>query len=117
MAKTLYCWRCRAEVPMLDEQEWEQVELVLSDGIRRIKDHRASHGASLAEAKRHVSGTDALDRYFALTGHRETDADALWHHRLSLFGPPCGACGKPLRRPQATFCAECGAPAVVNQRQ
>jgi hypothetical protein len=97
---------------MLEEHEWEQVGAALSDGIRQIQDYRALHGASLAEARQHVSGTDALDRYFALTGHRETDIDALWHHRLSLFGPPCSTCGKPLRTPQAKLCAECGARAV-----
>ena len=100
---------------MLDEHEWEQLGGALSDGIRQIKDYRTLHGASLAEARQHVSGTDALDRYFALTGHRETDPDALWHHRLSLFGPPCGVCGKPLRTSRAKFCAECGAPAVPSR--
>ncbi|OWJ64791.1 hypothetical protein BWR60_23030 [Inquilinus limosus] len=100
---------------MLDEHEWAEVYPALSDPIRRIKDYRALHSASLAEAKRHISGTGALDRYFALTGYRETDPDALWHHRLSLFGPPCGACGKPLRTPRAKLCAECGAPTTLDQ--
>jgi hypothetical protein len=101
MAKTLYCWRCRADIPMLDEQEWEQVLPALTKGVRQIQDYRSRHDASLLKAKQHVYGTGALDRYFELTGYRETDVQALWHHRLSKFGPPCGTCGKPLRTPRA----------------
>jgi len=53
-----------------------------------------------------------LDEYNRLTGFRETNPNAVWHHRISLYGPPCGSCGKPLRTPVATFCAACGAPRV-----
>ena len=53
-------------------------------------------------------GKAALDRYFAITGFRETNPNALWHHVLSLYGPPCEACGKPLRTPAANWCAACG---------
>jgi hypothetical protein len=62
-----------------------------------------------AEAKARGYGTQALERYFQLTGFRETNVDALRHHRLALFGPPCRTCGKPLRTPRAELCAECGA--------
>jgi hypothetical protein len=109
MAKTLYCWRCRADIPMLEEHEWEQVLPRLQDWILRIQDYRRTHSAPLGEAMEHVYGAGALERYFQITGHRETNANALWHHRLSLFGPPCHACGKPLRTPRANFCAACGA--------
>jgi len=94
---------------MLEEHEWEQVLPDLRHGIERIQHHRQTHGASVQEAKQQVYGEGALERYYQITGFRETDINALWHHRLSLFGPPCRACGKPLRTPRARLCAACGA--------
>ena len=93
---------------MLTEAEWAQVEPLLANPVTQIKQYRQDHGCSLAEAQRHY-GEDALALYEAITGFRETNASALWHHRLSLFGPPCHACGLPLRTPQANWCAACGA--------
>lgn len=94
---------------MLDDTEWAQVEPHLSNAIEQIKRYRAEHCVSLREASAKGYGREALERYFQITGFRETNADALWHHRLSAFGPPCSACGKPLRTPRAKLCAECGA--------
>ena len=108
MAKLLYCWRCKMDVPMLDEVEWEQVVPHLTGAVAEIKRYRDAHGVSLAEAKDQVYGKGALDRYHQITGFRETNVNAVWHHRISNFGPPCAACGKPLRTPRAKFCAECG---------
>ena len=31
-----------------------------------------------------------LEVYFMLTGFRETNANAVHHHRLKIYGPPCG---------------------------
>jgi hypothetical protein len=109
MARTIYCWRCKADIPMLDEDEWEQISTHLANGIEQIKRYREAHGVSLAEARRDGFGA-ALEMYFQLTGFREENADAIWHHRLSEFGPLCRECGKPLRTPRAKLCAECGAP-------
>jgi hypothetical protein len=64
MPKTAYCWRCNAEVPMLDEQEWEQVLPHLESGLREIQEYRRIHGVTLHEAKDHVYGLGALKRYF-----------------------------------------------------
>ncbi len=96
---------------MLDEQEWEQFVPHLMREIEQIKQYRIAHGASLEEAKRVVHKNGALKRYFEITGFRETNVNAIWHHRLSLHGPPCIVCGKPLRTPRAKLCAACGAPA------
>ena len=96
MARTAYCWRCRFEVPMLDEPEWEQVYPCLQERFRGLVEYRT-----------HTE--EALARYFEITGFRETNPNAIWHHRLSLFGPPCASCGKLLRTPRAKLCAACGA--------
>lgn len=50
----------------------------------------------------------ALDRYFELTDHRETNFNALWHHVIHFYGLPCAGCGKPLRTPAAKWCPACG---------
>jgi hypothetical protein len=95
--RELYCWRCRTEVPMLDESEFEQVliELMLgNEGMER--------GLPETEAYR-----PALDLYEEMTGLRETNMRALYHHRIAMYGPPCERCGKPLRTPAARFCAAC----------
>ncbi|MFA6968675.1 hypothetical protein [Bosea sp. (in: a-proteobacteria)] len=109
MAKILYCWRCLADIPMLNEAEWAQIHPLLMWHVENIQRYRASHGVDLAEARRKVPDSDALDRYFELTGVRESDVDAIWHHRISRHGPPCRVCSKPLRSPQSNFCAACGA--------
>jgi rRNA maturation endonuclease Nob1 len=50
----------------------------------------------------------ARDKVLELTGCFESDANAIWHHRLSDYGPPCRACGRLLRTKRARVCAACG---------
>ena len=45
-----------------------------------------------------------------LTGTRETNINAFYHHVVSLYGPPCSKCGKPLRTSKAKFCGACMHP-------
>ena len=108
MAEVRYCWRCKTDVLMLDDKEWQQIAPHLDKAIKQIKDYRQKNNASLTEARQRGYGREALRAYHDITGHQETSPDLLWHHRLSLIGPICGACGKPLRTPRAKFCAECG---------
>jgi hypothetical protein len=56
-----------------------------------------------------------LAEYVHVTGYRETNPAAIYHHVLSHYGPPCQHCGKPLRTPQARFCGSCMTP-VTDQR-
>lgn len=93
---------------MLDEHEWELIHPLLQDAIEDVKRYREAYGASIEEAKADGYGLAALALYQSITGFAETNPDAIWHHRLSLFGPPCAACGKPLRTPEARMCAACG---------
>ena len=93
---------------MLDEQEWIELAPHLSTSLKEVKQYREKHNATIEEAMASGYGQSALETYYKLTGFRETNVGALWHHRLSLFGPPCHSCSKPLRTPSAKLCAECG---------
>jgi hypothetical protein len=95
------------DVPMLTESEWQLVNPVSL--VEQIKRYRAETGCSLAEAYRNNTEHQALAVYEGLTGFRESNPAALMHHRLTLYGPSCTTCGKPLRTPTANFGAECGA--------
>ncbi len=87
-------------MPMLDEREFGLVRAAAQEsGTVRLEG--ASTVASLQEP--------VLKVYREITGYTESNPNAVWHHRLSLFGPPCETCGKPLRSPRARICAACGA--------
>lgn len=108
MAEQHYCWRCKQVVPMLDENEWAQIEPFLRKDTAAIQEYRTSHGVSLQEALSSGLANAAKTRYFDLTGYLEPSPAKIWHHRLSSHGRPCGKCGHLLRTPRARVCAECG---------
>jgi len=109
MPRTIYCWRCNTDIPMLTEEEWSVVAGGLVNAVAQIKRYRDENSCSLAEATANGYGKDALVAYEKITGFKETNANALFHHRLSIYGPPCHVCGKPLRTPNANYCAVCSA--------
>jgi hypothetical protein len=94
--KVLWCWRCKQEMPMLDEDEWALVETEWKNGFNTYK-------GSIDERFRPMR-----DLFKEITAFHETNQLAIMHHRVSLYGDLCGQCGKPLRTPQAAFCAACG---------
>lgn len=102
---------------MLDDAEWELLAPHLGNAIEQLKEYRQRTGASLAQARSVAFGQAALALYAQMTGFEETNLDALHHHRRSLYGPDCAACGKPLRTPQASFCAACGAVPASSAEQ
>jgi hypothetical protein len=95
--RMLWCWRCKAEVPMLDDDEFKQVSSLFNTG---------TEGNSIER----MFGP-ALIEYERLTGIHESNPNAMYHHVLSLYGPPCANCGKPLRTPRAKLCGFCMKPA------
>jgi hypothetical protein len=97
------------ELPMLTEDEWALVEPLLQNAMSDLQTYRAQHGVSLQVARERSFGEAARAKYREITGFDETNSDAIWHHRASLFGPPCKVCNQPLRTPRASICAECGA--------
>jgi hypothetical protein len=97
------------DIPFLDEAEWPRLGPLLTDMTEHIQRYREAKSASLAEAVKQGYEAPALEMFYRLTGFRETNAAALWHHRLDQYGPPCRNCGRLLRTKRARFCAECGA--------
>lgn len=108
--KRLWCWRCKAEMPMLDEQEFAEIAPLHTQGLQSVKEYRENTGMPLEDVPLAEHFQPMLERYEAITGFRETNPNAVWHHRLSLYGPPCKNCGKPLRSPRARLCGSCMAP-------
>ena len=49
-----------------------------------------------------------LEYYESVTGFGETIPNAIMHHRISQYGPPCENCNKPYRTPEASLCPACG---------
>jgi len=107
MPRVLWCWRCQADVPMLEEEEWRAYAAALARG-----EARAPRGNLALERETETQWRarfeEALGEYNRITGFGETNINAASHHRVSLLGPPCDKCGKPLRTPRATLCAACG---------
>lgn len=87
------------EIPMLDEQEFAHASRLYGEGIH-------SHGNHLGDGESPFK--KLLDYYFEVTGFQETEPNAIMHHRIAQYGPPCENCGKPYRTPLASFCAACG---------
>lgn len=94
-------------MPMLTEEEWQVVHPL--SYIAQIKQYREETGCSLSEALEKGLGYQTVAAYERVTGYKEANPNAILHHRLSLYGPPCHACGKPLRTPAARYCANCNA--------
>ena len=96
--KKLWCWRCRMEVSMLNEEEYSIAFKLYGEGLGSVNDARS----------RSERFSPLLDYYKSVTGEEEINPNAVMHHRIAQYGPPCEKCGKPYRTPQASFCAACG---------
>ncbi len=98
--KTLWCWRCQQDMPMLDEDEFGAVAWLYARAFKTTGDSGSSLHSRFEPVRR---------EYERITGFADCHQNAVMHHRLSLLGPPCASCGKPLRTPGARHCAACGA--------
>jgi len=65
--KLLWCWRCKIEVPMLDEEEYVKAKELY---------RKSMHGNNL-QAGRLVRFKPLLDYYNKLTGWNETEPNAI----------------------------------------
>ena len=109
--KTLWCWRCRQEMPMLDEREYAEVVRLHGECTKAIKKFRLQWDVPLASAGTHERFRPLREWYEQFTGAAGCDENEIMHHRLSGLGTPCRVCGKPLRSPRAKLCAACGSMA------
>ena len=92
----IWCWRCKVEVPMLDDNEMVIAKKMYSEAFKNTLPTLKERFAPL------------LDYYEEITGFRETNHNAIMHHQISQYGKPCKNCGKPYRTEKASFCAACG---------
>jgi hypothetical protein len=92
------------EVPMLDEEEFAEIALLYSEAIEGVKRFREASGADLKHPAIEDFFRQVQERYEQQTGCNESNQNAIMHHRLSLYGSPCGKCGKLLRTPNAKLC-------------
>lgn len=101
---------------MLTDDEWREIAPLIQFDTERIKNYREQHQMGLREA---IDGLQfiACEKYFEITGFRETNPNAIWHHRLSDYGTECPECGHLFRTPQATFCANCGAKRIKKEAE
>ena len=106
----LWCWRCKAEMPMLSDEEFSEISPLYREGMRAGKEFRLTHGIPLEGATIKDRFRPLLLAYERITGYHETNHNAIMHHRLSLYGQPCKRCGKPLRTPKARLCGACMMP-------
>ena len=106
--KELWCWRCRQNMPMLDEDEFRIIDDLYAGCMRATKEFREQHNIPLEGVPVHARFAPVRKAYEDLTGMADCHENAIMHHRISIYGPPCVRCGKPLRTPRAKFCAACG---------
>src|SRR5690606_6506405 len=96
MMEKLWCWRCRQVVGMLNEEEYRIAHELYGRGFK-------NNSGVYADRFREL-----LNYYFEITGEVITEPNAVMHHRIAQYGPPCEQCEKPYRTPLASFCAACG---------
>lgn len=70
--KMLWCWRCKMEVPMLNEEEFRKAAELYKLAFR---------AGSMEERSKPLR-----DYYRDLTGWDESNPNAIIHHRISLYG-------------------------------
>lgn len=109
--KVLWCWRCKMDLPMLDEDEYEEVRTLYGQCMKATKEFREKHNVPLDAVDSKALFKPVCDAYERMTGVKETVANAIMHHRIAQYGPPCRNCRRVLRTPKSSKCFECGQPA------
>jgi hypothetical protein len=106
--RSVWCWRCKRRVPMLDEQEYESISEAIKWGVHLVQDDLVGEGRPIEKSDEANLYREVVARYREITGVSDVLPREILRHRLSLVGPPCENCGKELRTPEARKCVECG---------
>jgi hypothetical protein len=101
-------------MPMLDEDEYAEVAALYRAAMKATKEFREQRNIPQKEALSEERFEPVRKRYEQITGMKGCHENAILHHRLSRFGPPCHACGKPLRTASAKLCGSCMQPRDVS---
>ena len=100
MAEDKYCWRCRLELPFLDEAEYTEITEIYRKCMKLTNpDQRVTMDERF---------TPVVEAFERITCYPNMNHNAAMHHRLSNLGADCPNCAKPLRTPKAKYCPECG---------
>ena len=98
---------------MLNDEEEAEIRVLVSECVKAVKEFREKWAIPLNSASVDERFAPVRLRYQELTGMEELPQECIMHHYLSLYGPPCARCGKPLRTPKAKLCGACMWPVAV----
>jgi hypothetical protein len=95
---------------MLEEDEYAEIAHLHKESTLATKEYRERLAVSLANTPLHELFAPVCAQYECITGVNESDHNEILNHRISLYGPPCKRCNKPLRTPKARICGACMCP-------
>jgi len=101
---------------MLDEEEYAVIARLFNESTLAVKDFRRKHETSLQDTPLTELYAPVCAEYERITGMKESDHDEIMKHRISLYGPPCERCQKPLRTPNANLCGACMNPVPLERK-
>jgi hypothetical protein len=101
--KMLWCWRCKAEMPMLDEDEYGEIARLYKEAMSATKEFRQLCGISLEGASIEQRFQPVRTHYERLTGMKECHENAILHHRRSLYGHHVHIVESPFEAPRLSF--------------
>lgn len=92
---------------MLDEDEFRVIGDLYNQSLDAVQKWREDNGNTSQPPMAEIF-QPLREKYQYITGTVDENHVAIMHHRISMYGPECKSCGRPLRTTQASMCAECG---------